>query len=175
MTLARRNLYMVPLNAPWRGAGIVNRARPSSVEAQFVDRLFNEVAIARDNSSYLGEGLTKARSALRAAYLEALSENWDGYAAKSVDPGAYFIAARFIESLGSRYLPTDFSVDPDGEISINWDLEPDRTFSVSVGADGRLAYAGRFGPSRARGVEYFTEGVPGQVLSLIRRISSVQP
>lgn len=150
--------------------GRTDRAPAFSQEAQMIDQLVSEVMSARESSRYLGGISAEARSRLRATYLEALSDNWDGQGANPVDPGAYFMAVQFLESLHPSYRPTDFSVDPDGEVSINWDFGADRTFSVSVGADGRLAYAGRFGPSRTRGVEYFTDTLPSHILTLIQRV-----
>lgn len=170
MTVTRRSLSSSSPPGIRPGLGFEKRPPATSVEAGVVDRLLSQVNAARDNSSYLGQGLARARGALKSARLEARSENWDGYGARPVDPSSYFIASQFIESLAPRNLPTDISVDPDGEVSVNWDFAADRTFSISIGADGRLSYAGRFGPNRVRGVEYFIDSVPVQVVGLVDRV-----
>jgi len=142
----------------------------SSEEAESVNKALDNLTAARRLSQYLGDGVIRTLSNLCAVYEEASEDNWDGQGARPADQSAYFFTRRFIASLRNSDLPTDITVDPDGEFSINWDYAADRVFSVSVGANGRLAYAGRFGPNRVRGVEYFTHDVPEQILRSIRRV-----
>ncbi len=65
------------------------------------------------------------------------------------------------------------SIDPDGEVSLEWYREPRRVFSVSVGANGELNYAGLFGGSRVHGVEIHTiegEEIPSAIRAGIQRV-----
>lgn len=101
---------------------------------------------------------------------EAAALNWDGYGAKPIDPLAYREARRFLATLPTTTPVPDVSVDPDGEVSISWNLEPDWVFSVSIGPSGRLSYAGLFGTSKVHGTEWFTNEIPESVLDGMTRL-----
>lgn len=101
---------------------------------------------------------------------EAASRNWDGYGAKRVDPFAYHQAERFLAALPTTTPVPNVSVDRDGEVSVSWNIEPDWVFSVSIGATGRLSYAGLFGTSKAHGTEWFITEIPQAVLGCITRL-----
>ena len=57
------------------------------------------------------------------------------------------------------------AADPDGEISFDWIGKAGKMFSVSIGADGRISYAGRFSDkSKTHGIEQLSETCPRQIL-----------
>ena len=101
---------------------------------------------------------------------DAAVQNWDGYGARKIDPLAYREAERFLGALPTTTPVPDVSVDPDGEVSISWNVEPDWVFSVSIGPSGRLSYAGLFGTSKAYGTEWFANEIPEAVLDSITRL-----
>lgn len=70
-----------------------------------------------------------------------------------------------------RSLPVPgVAADPDGEISFDWIGKSGKMFSVSVGADGRISYAGRFSDkSKTHGIEQLSETCPRQILVGIER------
>ena len=70
-----------------------------------------------------------------------------------------------------RALPIpELAPDPDGEISFDWTGKSGKMFSVSIGADGRITYAGRFGDkSKTHGVEQLSEVFPREILLGIER------
>jgi hypothetical protein len=107
---------------------------------------------------------------LEAACSEAADSNWDGYGAEPVDPQAYRIARRFLEILPSTTLDPQFAIDPDGEVSISWRGRAEQVFSVSVGPNGRLSYAGIVGPVNVYGTEFFLEEVPPTIQAAIARV-----
>jgi hypothetical protein len=62
------------------------------------------------------------------------------------------------------------AADPDGEISFDWIGQAGKMFSVSIGADGRISYAGRFSDkSKTHGIEQLSETCPQQILVGIER------
>lgn len=122
------------------------------------------------DSQFLGTPLLKTISELRDAYTEANEDNWDGYGARPAEPASLFHARRFVALLGFGQQPTDISVDPDGEVSLDWDYEADRVLSISVASDGRLSYAARLGPCRVRGIEVLQDDVPWSLMALIGRV-----
>jgi hypothetical protein len=59
----------------------------------------------------------------------------------------------------------EVAADPDGEISFDWIGTTGKMFSVSIGADGRLSYAGRFSDtSKIHGMEQLSETLPREIL-----------
>ena len=144
----------------------------ASPASTVIDDLQNQVEDAHLASEYLAANVLDTLSHLQAAIDEAANRGWDGYGAKPADPAAYHYARRLATLLGSAHQPTEVSVDPDGEVSLDWDHGPDAVVSVSVSGRGRLAYAARVGPNRSRGVERLSDEVPEQVVTLIRRVAT---
>src|SRR5215831_13141571 len=87
------------------------------------------------------------------AFAEASVEDWDGHGASPASLDHLRSAARFLDRLPPTWPLPGISVDPDGEFDFEWREGRDRVFSVSLGADGTLAYAGLYGRSRVHGVE----------------------
>jgi len=107
--------------------------------------------------------------------VEAATENWDEEGGEPADPMSYRYALLFVQNL-PRWAPNpEASVDPDGEISLEWDWGQRWIFSVSIGRGGTLTYAGLFGVSKQHGVENFTDDIPEGILSGIRRASFNSP
>lgn len=65
-----------------------------------------------------------------------------------------------------RALPIpEVAPDTDGEIAFDWIGKSGKMFSVSIGADGRISYAGRFGDkSKTHGTEQLSEILPREIL-----------
>lgn len=123
------------------------------------------------SSSYSDLDRLRAFEALKQAFVEATVENWDGEGAEPADPMSYHYALLFAQSLPGWAPNPDASVDPDGEICLEWGRGRRSIFSVSVGRDGTLTYAGLFGVSKQHGVESFADDIPPAILSGIRRAS----
>ena len=68
-------------------------------------------------------------------------------------------------------LPT-VGADADGAITLEWYCEPRHTFSLSVGMDGILHYAGLAGEDRSWGTTRFGASIPSWMLQLIDEIVS---
>lgn len=102
--------------------------------------------------------------------MEARIEGWDGYGASSVLPGSIYYALQFLQQLPPNIAPPSFAVDPDGEISIEWDYGRRRIFSVSVGEDGTLNYAGLIGHRSFHGEEPLAWGIPKRILDGINSV-----
>ncbi|HEY1462745.1 MAG TPA: hypothetical protein VGF44_04945 [Terriglobales bacterium] len=69
-----------------------------------------------------------------------------------------------------RSLPIpEVAADPDGEISFDW-AKSQKLFSVSIGANGIISYAGRFSEkSKVHGTEQFSEAIPPEILRGIEK------
>jgi hypothetical protein len=121
----------------------------------------------------LGVAYRVGRQRVVAAGAVATEEGWDGYSARPVDPGAMQYAFRLLSHLPVDMPAPEASVDPDGEVSLEWYRGPRKTFSVSVSATGRLSYAGLFAQSSVHGTEaYFEDELPSEIRLGIRRVFS---
>lgn len=78
---------------------------------------------------------------------------WDGDDALAVSDRTIDVTAKLTECLFTllpRGTPApDLIPEPDGEICISWSVDADRVFSVSVGAHGKMNFAGQFGKEGA--------------------------
>ncbi len=144
--------------------------RGVSDDAKNLDDCLNDF-LANFRTGYtLGILSLAASRALEDAVREACEEDWDGYGAQSVSVATYNNALCFLEHLPTTLPRPGVAVEPDGEISFEWYLEPRRLFSVSVGRTERLTYAGLFGKSEGYGVEFFTDEIPQRVVDYIARV-----
>jgi hypothetical protein len=100
---------------------------------------------------------------------EAAHENWDGESAAPVQNGARRYAIALVAELAEGTRFPDVAIDPDGEISLGWELGDD-VFSVSISGAGRFSYAGLFGTSDCHGTEWMVEQVPIEVTHQLDRL-----
>ena len=124
----------------------------------------------------LAESLAVSRTAetaireLRRVRQEASTANWDGYGARPLDQRAYDQALRFIQALPTTTPIPDVSADPDGEVDVMWHFDPKKTFSVSIGPNGRLTYSGLFGDCQTYGTEWLSNEIPQPILLNLARV-----
>lgn len=96
---------------------------------------------------------------------------WDGHDAEAVSEIAKSTAEHFIRVLPEDIPLPEFSVEPDGAISLDWIRRRGCVFSLSVGRTDRLAFAWLDGTDRGHGVARFTgEQIPGRILEGIRAL-----
>ena len=103
---------------------------------------------------------------------ECSDANWDGFDASPINMESFIEAQRFIYALPTTIAEPEVSVDPDGEISLEWYLEPRRVFSVSIGKRNEVTYAGLFGINKSNGKEYFGDEIPKTILENLDRLYS---
>ena len=119
----------------------------------------------------LGKAKQDALESLDATFCEGCQPGWDGYDAPAASYESYLRAKRFIQALPANFPAPEIALDPDGEVSLEWFLAPGRVFTVSIGANNELTYAGKFSPTRkTHGTEPFTGQVPRVVLDNLRRL-----
>ena len=145
--------------------------RAVSDEAVLLRKLFGLVAESRRESVALSRLLSVAGATLEDVYRNASVENWDGYGARAMSPAAYEHAKAFLEALPTTAPIPDVVPEPDGEVAFEWDRGPWCVFSVSVGSDGTLSYAGLYGRrTKAHGTELFVDAVPKAVMDGLARL-----
>lgn len=100
-------------------------------------------------------------------------QNWDGYNAKPISRAVYERTRAFLDALPMSLPAPDIVPEADGEIALEWDLGANRIFSVSIGEENGLHFAGLFGSGVERhGVEPFDGLVSPEILGYINRIYS---
>jgi hypothetical protein len=114
--------------------------------------------------------IEEAARELNTAAAAAAEPGWDGYGACAVEGGSYLQAVRFLTLLPTLTPTPTISIDPDGEVSVSWDLDRNWMFSVSLSRSGRLSYAGLFGSNRAYGTEWLGSEIPNAILDSITRV-----
>ncbi len=141
-----------------------------SPEAEKVAIMFSDLNSDSMQPVSLGKAKSDALQNLYTAFSEACQPGWDGYGASTASFDGYLKAEKFIRGLPANIPAPEVAVDPDGEISLEWYRSSRSAFSVSIGSEDSLTYAGLFGASRTRGVETFNLGVPKIVLDNLRRL-----
>ncbi len=141
--------------------------RGLSLEAERLRQLRHESDVV--SWSLLNQRRVELLRSLHEAYADASHENWDGEGSAPADSLSFSYAQAFFFSLPHWAPNPEFTVDPDGEISAEWDYGARAVFSVSVGRDGTLTYAGLFGARKKHGVELFTDDVPEAITQGIRQ------
>ncbi len=143
--------------------------RAVSNEARALNSLIAE-AWRFAGSVAIGEPRFAAQEALAAA-LRARAKEWKDIGTVRVEPSTYAYAEEFLALLPPTVLLPDVSVDPDGEINFEWDEGKRRVFSVSVGRDGTLTFAGLFGQAKIHGTEHLHEALPMVIADYLKRFS----
>lgn len=119
----------------------------------------------------LGKEKQDALDNLYTAFSESCTPGWDGYDAATASYESYLRAKRFIDALPANFPVPEVALDPDGEVSLEWYCPTGRMFSVSIGANDELTYAGKFSPTKkTHGTEPFTSQIPKVILDNIRRV-----
>ena len=140
-------------------------------EAARVESVFTEIQKHAMASMSLGKARQDALDSLYATFTEGCQTGWDGYDASAACYESYSRANRFIEALPANFPAPEVALDPDGEVSLVWYRASGRVFTVSIGANDDLTYAGKFSPSKkTHGTEPYTGQVPKVILDNIRRL-----
>ena len=104
-------------------------------------------------------------------YKECSETNWDGYDSQPISKEAYLEAEKLI-----RLLPTDFKKpeilpEATGEIVFEWYQGKRFIYTISVGGNNLITYAGIFGnTSKMHGTEYFGYKIPDIIIDNINRL-----
>lgn len=102
---------------------------------------------------------------------ECAEAGWDGYEALPINKESYTLANEFLKKYPRNWAMPEVTVDPDGEVSFEWYRKPDLLFSVSVGATGKLSFAGIFGDDNGiHDTAKFEDSIPETVLQNIRQL-----
>lgn len=164
---------MTTVAMPIERSGLLSPLTPSTGVSPAADELRNRIqdTLTELAGSLALRGTAEAALAeLERLRMAAAEANWDGHGALPLDAGAVDQAFRFIQALPTTIPVPDVSADPDGEVDLLWQLDPTRTISVSVAANGRLAYAALIGSAQSFGTEWLANEIPQQILDNLARV-----
>lgn len=136
-----------------------------SVSAQTVQTAFESLWHAKGYVHTYAERPMQIVNQLLAAVSECLTPNWDGEGAKPVSDVTIANARQFL-LLIPKHLPLpEITVDHDGEISFEWYVRKYRSFSLSIGENRMMSYAGSINSSKWYGVGYLSDAIPDTILN----------
>ncbi len=152
----------------------VSFAAPSAAgfsdDSQYLRQQLQEVQDARASSRYWSAALDEALENLASVKSQCSKPKWDGYKAEPIRTETFGRLIAFLRAMPENIPTPDLVPEPDGEISVDWQLGPRRIFSVSVGPHARLAYAGMLGATRWHGVEFFYGSLPQEIIRGVLRV-----
>ena len=147
-----------------------SQSRTVCPEASFVTKRLEKAENELLNNYSVGYYNSKVLSGLMEIYNECSVKNWDGYEADPVSIRSLENAEDFAKTLPTKFPVPEITADPDGEVSFEWYIEPQQVFSVSIGDNNQLSYAGLFGKNKTHGVEYFRDELPKTILENLCRL-----
>lgn len=163
----------IPLNEPLGGLGLQDPFWADTQvgpDATKIREAWHSL-FGLSGSRTVGQRLrSQTAQKLSALFVESQVENWDGEGSAPVEPSTFAYAQQFLSILPPSVPTPDVYVDPDGEIDFEWDRGPRLVFSVSVGRDGTLTYAGLFGSRKSYGTDTLTQALPAIIRAHIDRV-----
>jgi hypothetical protein len=152
----------------------VSFAPPTAIgfsdESEYLGEQLQEVQDARASSEYWSGALDEALENLADIKRQCSKPKWDGYNAEPISAETLARLVAFLRAMPENIPTPDLVPEPDGEVSVEWQVSPRRFFSVSVGPHARLAYAGMLGATRWHGVEFFYGGLPQEIIRGVLKI-----
>ncbi len=119
-----------------------------------------------------GGSLSQILDDLIYARQEYSRDNWDKYGAKSIDKQSFEYAKSFAFKLPSDIPIPETSVMPSGQVAFIWSMGIRRVFSIIVGIEGEIFYAGLYGLNKTYGTEYFRDGISNTIIDNINKVYS---
>lgn len=110
------------------------------------------------------------RDKLDSCIVECSEDDWDGYGALKILQDSIASAIKFIGLLPINVREPEVNVDPDGEISFDWELNNNDYFSVSIGKNGKISYAGLNGIKKCNGTLFLQDTIPNVVLEHCKEV-----
>ena len=116
-----------------------------------------------------------AQDALAAVCQSAQVDHWDGAGARRVEPSSYRYARQLIHRLPRWVSPPEIAIDRDGEILFEWDHGRRHVFTISIGKDGTLTFAGLFGQTTIHGIDHGRDELSSTIVEYLERFQAPPP
>lgn len=143
----------------------------TSVEAKTARSVARKIVSSSERSQVLFGQTANAISELLELAAECARDDWDDEGSLAVSATAIGNAISFLRALPKDIPIPEFSVEPDGNLSLDWIDSKSRLLSLSVGESNRLAFAWLDGSDKGHSVVRF-DGVqiPPRLISAITDI-----
>lgn len=153
-------------------APITGRSVGMSKDAEHLSQFYRDLLPAQFEASAYGQSRLDILADLVTAQAEAQEENWDGYDASPVQQQAVRDAAFFLLRLPFDFPPPGISIDPDGDIALDWEGRNGSVVMLSFHGQGIVHYAARFSAvSKLHGTEQLDKGrVPETIAHCLNRL-----
>lgn len=140
-------------------------------DAGNIKEQFEEIVSDNEKSISFGHQVAnEIVQELNNIYEDCSQPNWDSYGATPIDIETYRESLRFIEYLPKDIPCPELTPEPDGEVSFEWFISNQKLFSVSIGRNGELSYAGIYGIIKAHGAEFLGDELPKTIFENIKRV-----
>jgi len=156
--------------------GCAHAGSAVSEEASQVRQYAAEMTDHVTESRALFEPKSMVISDFRELIARCSTDNWDGYGALPVKGEIAERVIKLLYTLPESIRLPEVSIEPDGEVCLDWIGPFQRTISLSIGESDRIAYAWLDGTNRGHAVDKLTEeGIPNRILNQIMDIVGYEP
>lgn len=139
-----------------------------SQEAQYIKKEVESTWRSLQNTRTLG--FADLFDDLEHVAEECGEPDWDSYGASPVLQETIFEAQQFLQSIPVGTPRPTLAAEPDGHVTFEWHVSPNRTLSVSVSPEGELHYSALIGSIVSFGTEPFLGEIHKTILDLIKRV-----
>jgi len=101
---------------------------------------------------------------------ECSESNWDGYNAEAVTSSDLISAQIFLNKLPNDIIKPEICPEPGGRIGFSWEHKDKVSFTISVGKDDKLIYAGNVQNNMTHGDEHFNDENFKSLMNKIRKM-----
>jgi hypothetical protein len=148
----------------------IAKTQAEGQDAQQIDDQSLKSRQQLESSVTLGSNLEAFQKELTSVLAECSVGNWDGYSALPLVPEVVEAAIRFANVIPLGICRPSVGADPDGSLTFEWYVSPERLLSVSIDALANVHFAAVLGDINLRGTEPFVGVVPNPLLNLIYRV-----
>lgn len=136
-----------------------------SPEAQMSRKATDQIIEATEASRFLFGPKARLIEELHTLLHQCSRPDWDGYGARPMDALAFARAVNVVRLLPTSLPLPECAPEPDGSVSLDWIVSPQKVFSVSIGRSQRVSYAWIDGGDSGNGVSALDgDSLPERVL-----------
>jgi hypothetical protein len=146
------------------------KTQAESDVARMIDQSSRDLILEFKKSETVGGVYSQFATEFESVVEECTVENWDGYGAVSLSPDAISAATRFAEVIPLGLSKPSVGAEPDGNMTFEWYVSPDKTLSVSIDRVANLHYSALLGTDQHYGTVSFVGVLPAAVLELIYQV-----
>jgi hypothetical protein len=139
-------------------------------EDDFSDEYPLAIEVKTEKQEYAKEPLYRD---LYRVYRECSESDWDNDGADPINEQTFLEAVMLLDQLPSELPLPEVIPEPTGNIAFEWYKGKRNVYVISIGGKSTIEYAGLFGRhSKTYGAEYFSDELPGLIVSHILRLFS---